>query len=277
MLTPIQNYYRILQIDPAAEQEVIEGAYRRLAGKYHPDKNSSPDATRRMQEINEAYEVLHDPFKRAAYNRKLQTWSERRRAGKEEQVREAGSAHRAEYQSSEQATVRCPVCNSSEVRKVNVVYSTGIASRNPAQVRLSERLAPPILENKVPNRRFDIWLLLILLLVSSYLVVPCIWIIFQPTGDLAFLLEICSSVGIVLAIPVIAVYLFAHFKSVSRVQQAARIQRKSSTTRAEQERAMDRWRELYYCVWDDGVFDPNEKVLILTDQMLDYLYRREKT
>ena len=63
------DYYKILQIDPGAEQEVIEAAYRRLARKYHPDVNKSPDAIQRMQQINVAYEVLRDPAKRAEYDR----------------------------------------------------------------------------------------------------------------------------------------------------------------------------------------------------------------
>jgi curved DNA-binding protein CbpA len=61
-------YYRILQVDQAAEPEVITAAYKRLALKYHPDSNKSPDALRRMQELNEAYEVLNDPLKRERYN-----------------------------------------------------------------------------------------------------------------------------------------------------------------------------------------------------------------
>ncbi|TEU11887.1 MAG: hypothetical protein E3J21_22510 [Anaerolineales bacterium] len=63
------DYYKILQIDPKAEPEVIEAAYRRLARKYHPDVNKSPDAVQRMQQINVAYEVLRDPAKRAEYDR----------------------------------------------------------------------------------------------------------------------------------------------------------------------------------------------------------------
>ncbi len=64
-----QDCYKILQVDPKAEPEVIEGAYRRLARKYHPDVNKHPDAAQRMKEINLAYEVLSDPQKRAAYDR----------------------------------------------------------------------------------------------------------------------------------------------------------------------------------------------------------------
>ncbi len=63
-----QDYYRTLQVDPDAEPEVIIAAYRKLAGKYHPDLNSSPDAVGRMQEINAAYAILGDPAQRAAYD-----------------------------------------------------------------------------------------------------------------------------------------------------------------------------------------------------------------
>lgn len=65
-MTP--DYYAILQVSPAAEKEVIEAAYRKLAQKYHPDINRSPDAEEKMKRINAAYEVLSDPAKRAAYD-----------------------------------------------------------------------------------------------------------------------------------------------------------------------------------------------------------------
>jgi curved DNA-binding protein CbpA len=63
-----KNYYQILQVDPSAEPEIITAAYKRLSIKYHPDTNQSNDATRRMQEINEAYQVLKDPASRAHYD-----------------------------------------------------------------------------------------------------------------------------------------------------------------------------------------------------------------
>jgi hypothetical protein len=64
-----KDYYKILQIDSSAEQEVVQAAYKRLALKYHPDKNSSADAVRRMQELNEAYEIVGDPIRRKEYDR----------------------------------------------------------------------------------------------------------------------------------------------------------------------------------------------------------------
>ena len=63
------DLYEVLQVHPSAEQEAIEAVYRRLARKYHPDTNASPDATEVMIRLNHAYEVLRDSAKRAAYDR----------------------------------------------------------------------------------------------------------------------------------------------------------------------------------------------------------------
>ena len=62
------DYYAIIQVDPRAERDVIDAAYRRLASKYHPDVDHSPVATERMMLLNAAYDVLSDPAKRAAYD-----------------------------------------------------------------------------------------------------------------------------------------------------------------------------------------------------------------
>lgn len=64
------DYYAVLQVDPRAESEVIEAAYRRLSRKYHPDVSEDPQAERRMRELNEAYAVLGDPARRRAYDRR---------------------------------------------------------------------------------------------------------------------------------------------------------------------------------------------------------------
>ena len=63
------DYYEILHVHPAAHQDVIQAAYRRLALLYHPDRNPTPEATATMARINEAYAILSDPEKRAAYDR----------------------------------------------------------------------------------------------------------------------------------------------------------------------------------------------------------------
>jgi hypothetical protein len=64
-----RDLYKILQVDPAAEPEVVEAAYRRLALKYHPDVSQAPDAAERMRDLNMAYAVIGDRAKRADYDR----------------------------------------------------------------------------------------------------------------------------------------------------------------------------------------------------------------
>lgn len=64
-----EDYYKTLGIDKNASTDEIRKAYRSMAKKYHPDKNKSHDAEDKFKEINEAYEVLSDPNKKAAYDR----------------------------------------------------------------------------------------------------------------------------------------------------------------------------------------------------------------
>jgi DnaJ-class molecular chaperone len=63
-----KDYYKVLQIDPAADQEIIKVIYKNLVRAYHPDINASADASIRMQEFNEAYAVLGNPQRRAHYD-----------------------------------------------------------------------------------------------------------------------------------------------------------------------------------------------------------------
>jgi curved DNA-binding protein CbpA len=63
------DLYRALQVDPSADPEVIEAAYKRLALKYHPDHNrGDSQAEEHMKRINEAYRVLGKPDLRADYD-----------------------------------------------------------------------------------------------------------------------------------------------------------------------------------------------------------------
>jgi len=61
--------YRVLQVDPQADLEIIQVVYRRLARMYHPDVMPGPEAAARMTELNAAMEILSDPERRAAYDR----------------------------------------------------------------------------------------------------------------------------------------------------------------------------------------------------------------
>lgn len=64
-----RDYYEVLGVSRNASNDELKQAFRRLARQYHPDVNDSPDAEERFKEINEAYAVLSDPERRAAYDR----------------------------------------------------------------------------------------------------------------------------------------------------------------------------------------------------------------
>jgi molecular chaperone DnaJ len=64
-----RDYYEILGVARSASTDDLKAAFRKMARQYHPDVNKAPDAEERFKEINEAYAVLSDPEKRAAYDR----------------------------------------------------------------------------------------------------------------------------------------------------------------------------------------------------------------
>ncbi|CAL8069096.1 unnamed protein product [Calicophoron daubneyi] len=64
-----KDYYKILGIQKGADDDEIKKAYRKMALKYHPDKNKSPNAEEKFKEVAEAYEVLSDPKKREIYDK----------------------------------------------------------------------------------------------------------------------------------------------------------------------------------------------------------------
>jgi curved DNA-binding protein CbpA len=64
------DYYAVLEIFPAADTTEVNAAFRRLAWRYHPDRNPAPGATLQFQDINEAHQVLSDPLRRSEYDAK---------------------------------------------------------------------------------------------------------------------------------------------------------------------------------------------------------------
>ena len=64
-----RDYYEVLGVPRTASKDELKKQYRTLARQYHPDVNSEPDAGERFKEISEAYEILSDEDKRAAYDR----------------------------------------------------------------------------------------------------------------------------------------------------------------------------------------------------------------
>jgi len=63
-----KDYYEVLGVARGVEADEVKRAYRKLARKYHPDVSKEKNAENKFKEVQEAYEVLHDPDKRAAYD-----------------------------------------------------------------------------------------------------------------------------------------------------------------------------------------------------------------
>jgi curved DNA-binding protein CbpA len=64
----VTDPYRVLQVTSSAEQEVVNAAFRALALKYHPDRDPSSEAARRMQQLNEAFRLVRDAEARARWD-----------------------------------------------------------------------------------------------------------------------------------------------------------------------------------------------------------------
>lgn len=76
-----KDYYASLGVDRKAPSSEIQKAYRRLARKFHPDVNKTPEAESRFKEISEAYEVLKNDEKRAKYNQFGSAWKQAQQGG----------------------------------------------------------------------------------------------------------------------------------------------------------------------------------------------------
>jgi curved DNA-binding protein len=79
-----KDYYKVLGVPKTASEKEVKSAFRRLARQYHPDANpDDPQAEEHFKELNEAYEVLSDPDKRAKYDQLGADWQRWQRAGRQ--------------------------------------------------------------------------------------------------------------------------------------------------------------------------------------------------
>ena len=69
-----RDYYKILGIARGATDDEIKKAYRKMAVKWHPDKNKSPEAEEKFKDVAMAYEVLKDKKKRDLYGKSVIFW-----------------------------------------------------------------------------------------------------------------------------------------------------------------------------------------------------------
>lgn len=96
-----KNYYQILGVEPSADAETVKAAFRKLARQHHPDLNDgNRQAEEKFKEINEAYEVLSNPNKRAMHDTSLQAMS----AGKAAYQKESANQAKAKANGTDKKT-----------------------------------------------------------------------------------------------------------------------------------------------------------------------------
>lgn len=103
-----KDYYSILGVKKTATGEELKKAFRKLAVKYHPDKNpGNKEAEERFKEINEAYEVLSDAEKRKQYDKYGAAWNQFNHAGQSpHQYNNAGGGRHYKYQGDPESFFR---------------------------------------------------------------------------------------------------------------------------------------------------------------------------
>lgn len=135
-----KDFFRILGVQRDANDEEIKKAYRKLALKYHPDKNSDSRAEEKFKEIGHAYEVLSDKKKRDTFNDRN---DEKVRRPGDGSSRPSGSSERLSREQEYQRTI-------DRIRKINsdILDKANANIRRPRNIRPSRQFSQDIYPDK---------------------------------------------------------------------------------------------------------------------------------
>lgn len=122
------DLYETLGVSRGASQEVVRTAFRRLALRFHPDRNKSPDASEKFREISAAYQVLSNPQRRSEYDRSLPSPTQKDVCTTcNGQGRIYGRWTTPDHSGTN--IIRCPTCFGSGVRSAERQIRRGVCSR----------------------------------------------------------------------------------------------------------------------------------------------------
>ena len=129
-----KNYYEVLKVSPLASPTAIKKAYRKLARLHHPDKNKdNPQADEIFKQINQAYQILSDPFKRKAFDQQIK--KEKELAEKNKQ----GFSHMYDsfqaYPAYQGQTEHVPSSGGTAPPHASPPFTTDIAGDSPHPIR----------------------------------------------------------------------------------------------------------------------------------------------
>jgi curved DNA-binding protein CbpA len=151
--TPTPDYYKVLQVDPLAEEEVIEAAYRRLARKYHPDVYAGPDASERMRELNRAYSVIGNEAKRRAYDNARQREIARQALAAQVQTSLTRTSGRQRAVSAADFVPRTTTTGRQRVVSAADLAQHGAAPAGKAEQHRAREMSMHYMHSKIPSVR----------------------------------------------------------------------------------------------------------------------------
>ena len=137
-MSKLHTHYDNIQVTRKASDSVIRAAYKSLAQKYHPDKfdGSPAEAERIMKIVNEAYYVLSDPIRKAAYDESLKKDEDETRKA-EELARRNSDAHRERQTAAAKQPNKQPSQNDIDQAKARFAYDT--AAKNNTRNNVGEK------------------------------------------------------------------------------------------------------------------------------------------